>query len=62
MAFYKKRIVRPDTPKDIAKRLAHKAACEQALAEMKERFPVLTVENFAAANAMLHQRIAELAK
>jgi hypothetical protein len=60
--FYKKRIVRPDTPADIAERIAYRAACKQALAETKEQFPVLTAENFVEASAMLNQRIAELAK
>ncbi len=62
MAFYKKRIVRPDTPADIAWRMANNVARDTARRETKEKFPVVTAENFQAANDYRERRIAELMK
>lgn len=60
MAFYKKRIVRPDTAADIAERIKNRKACEQALADVRERYPVITAENFEEANAYRERRIREI--
>lgn len=59
MAFYKKRIVRPDTPQDVAERISYRNACEKARAERKAKFPVLTTQNFEEAAAFQNQRIAD---
>ena len=57
MAFYKKRIVREDTPADIQERIASRFAHDTALAATKAAFPVLTADNFAEANAFREQQI-----
>jgi hypothetical protein len=60
MAFYKRRIVRPDMPDDVAERVRHRQASEQALAELREKFPVLTRDNFAEADRFRERRTEEL--
>lgn len=60
MAFYKKRIVRPDTADDIAWRAKDSAARALAREEVKARFPVITPENFAEAADFQERRIREL--
>ncbi len=60
MAFYRKRVVKPDTAADIAEWIAYRKACEQARAERQEKFPVLTMENFEEAGRYEERRIREL--
>jgi len=62
MAFYKKRIVRPDTMQDIQERLRRNAVLEQVKQEMKDRFPTITADNFATVNDWREARIIELTK
>lgn len=47
-----------DTPENIRQRLIRRCACERGLADRVERFPVITSENFEAANAFQEARIA----
>lgn len=51
-----------DTAEQVAERIRHRAACEQALREREERFPVLTAENAREAIAWQDARIAELTR
>lgn len=62
MAFYKKRVVVRDTPADVEWRHRYRAAAEQTLAELQQRFPVLSADNFEAANKFREQRLTELLK
>jgi hypothetical protein len=52
--------VRPDTPEQIAERIAYRKACEQARLERQQAFPIITAENFAEKDAFQNRRIAEL--
>ena len=56
MAFYKRRIVRPDTPADVEERIRYRRASERALAELHVRWPMLTVENEAAQHEPQHEQ------
>jgi hypothetical protein len=47
-------------PELAAERIRHRTAAEQALADVRERFPVLTAENFQEANDYREARIREL--
>jgi hypothetical protein len=47
-------------PEAAAERIRYRAAAEQALADTHARFPVLTTDNFAAANAYREARTKEL--
>ena len=60
MAFYRKQIVVRDTPAMVAERIANRKACEQALADRKAKFPVLTERNFEEAASIQDVRITEL--
>jgi vancomycin resistance protein YoaR len=60
MAFYKKRIERRDTQADINWRLANNRAIQIAVAETKQKYPVVSADNFAEACAYQDRRIAEL--
>lgn len=51
---------RPDTTADVAWRLRHNAACEQANLETRERYPNLTAENVDAALDFQAGRIKSL--
>ncbi len=51
---------RPDTPAEIAWRVRHNAACEQARRETHERFPVLDSSNVDSALKFQETRINEL--
>ena len=50
----------PDTPEQIAERIRARAAMNQADAEMKERFGILTFENAQAAMDWREARFREL--
>ncbi len=62
MAFYKKRITKPDTYEQILERHCQRKAAETALLETMFKFHPLTAENFEAADAYRKQRIQELKK
>ena len=71
MGYYSRRhyqLVSPrtETKEEIAARVSflsrYRKASEQALAELHERWPVLTAENFAAANKFREERTEELMK
>jgi hypothetical protein len=47
-------------PERVFERVASRRAHEQALADMRVRFPVLTANNFAEANAYRETRAREL--
>jgi hypothetical protein len=49
-------------PERAQERVAYRKAAEQALAELHERFPVLTAENFAEADRFREQRTQQLLK
>lgn len=51
---------RADTPAEIAERIRYRKASEQALAELHQQWPVLTPENFAAADKFRERRTQEL--
>lgn len=53
---------RPDSAEQIAERIRHRAACDQAVREREQRFPTLTTENAAEAIAWQTARIAELTR
>jgi hypothetical protein len=64
-AYYSKRHYervspRADTDEAIAERISHRAACERAVREREDRFPVLTPENAVEAIAWQTARITEL--
>jgi len=59
-AHYRRVSPPADTPADIAARLVRLAALQQAVREMWERFPVVTPENFDAANEFRERRYSEL--
>lgn len=50
----------PDTPAQIAERVAHRAACERAHREMLARYAPLTPSNAAEAVRWQEARIREL--
>lgn len=50
----------PETPEQVAARLAWYRVCEQACAEMTERFGPLTPENALAADEWRRARVKEL--
>lgn len=65
VSYYSRRHYRlvsppPDAPGAAAERIRYRAAAEQALAEMRRRFPVLTTENFAEADRFRETRTQEL--
>jgi len=60
MSFYKKRIVRLDTPADIEERIRHRNALDQVNAEIKARWPKITADNFHEVWVWKQARIAEL--
>lgn len=51
---------REDTPADVAWRLADNKAREKASAERRERYPVITPENFEEATDFQERRRREL--
>jgi hypothetical protein len=60
VAFYKKRIVRPDTDAEIAERILYAKASEQVRNEVRANFPTVTAENFNAADSFRNKRMQEL--
>ncbi len=65
MGYYSKRHYalvspKPDTQEQIAERLRHRKACEQAGAETLARYPTLTAENIREAMDFQERRIKEL--
>jgi hypothetical protein len=52
----------PDRPGAAAERVAYRKAAEQALAELRARWPVLTAENFTEADRFREARTQELLK
>jgi hypothetical protein len=47
-------------PERVQERIRYRAAAERALADTHARFPVLTTDNFAAANEYRERRTREL--
>lgn len=47
-------------PERAAERIRYRAAAERALADTRAKFPTLTTENFAAADAYREARTKEL--
>jgi hypothetical protein len=67
MGFYSRKhyaMVSPreNTPEETAERVRHRECAKQALAEMQVHFPVLTADNFDAADKWRERRTQELLK